>query len=481
MTQLAKTSSPGIYRAHGTKCNSTSRCDCPYVIMWRHRGRQHKETCRTFNEAREKKSLRDSVDSKPVERTRFGDYLPEWIETYAGRTQRGFSETTRPEYRRTIENFAMPRWKTLKLSEIEPRDIRELLTAMRNEGKSTSMIRKTRASLSTLFATALEDGLISSNPIRGVRIPAPLVEETPTEERAKAMTKVELATLLSAIPEDWHLFFEFMVHTGLRISEAVGLTWKHLELEDNPRVKVREQVYRGVRKKLKSGAGRRDIPLAPKMAARLIAHREAHYSGPEEPVFTSKVGTELIRGKVAENVLNPACDLVKMKWVSFHAFRHTCASLLFAEGKNIKQIQTWLGHSDPAFTLRTYITSSTTGSGEQTSSMRRSKSAAGLGPRIRRGLRPDHAPYSASDRRRVGCPPGGFNAEGPDQRARNNVSSRTHHSTGRPKHLLPITKSRAQRVAAAMSAHRSPCRPRTRRHACRRDHSTRDYQRRSRR
>jgi len=103
--------------------------------MWRHRGRQHKETCRTFNEAREKKSLRDSVDSKPVERARFGDYFPDWIETYAGRTQRGFSETTRPEYRRTIANFALPRWKTLKLSEIEPKDVRGLLMAMRNEGK----------------------------------------------------------------------------------------------------------------------------------------------------------------------------------------------------------------------------------------------------------------------------------------------------------------------------------------------------------
>jgi integrase len=29
-----------------------------------------------------------------------------------------------------------------------------------------------------------------------------------------------------------------------------------------------------------------------------------------------------------------------MRWVSFHAFRHTCASPLFANGKNIKQIQT---------------------------------------------------------------------------------------------------------------------------------------------
>lgn len=206
MTQLVRTSTPGIYRAHGNRCKGGERCTCPYVITWRHRGRQHKETCGTFNEAREKKALRDSVDSKPIDRVRFGQYFEQWIETYAGRTQRGFSETTRPEYRRTIQNHAMPRWAKWKLSEIEPKDVRELLMAMRNDGLSTSMIRKTRASLSTLFATALEDGLIGTNPIRGVRIPAPLVEEIPDEERAKALTKEELATLLSAIPEDWHLY-----------------------------------------------------------------------------------------------------------------------------------------------------------------------------------------------------------------------------------------------------------------------------------
>lgn len=355
MPELEKTSSPGIYKAHLKRCGRKGRCNCPYVIVWRHRGRQHKERCKTFNEAREKKSIRESVDSKPVERTSFGDYFAEWIESYAGRTQRGFSETTRPEYRRTIENHAVPRWRTWKLNAIEPRDVRDLLMAMRNEGKSTSMICKTRASLSTLFATALEDGLINTNPIRGVRIPAPLVDEQPEEERAKALTRAELATLLSAIPEDWHLFFEFLVHTGLRISEAIGLTWEHLELEGKPQVKVREQFYRGKRRRLKSGAGRRELPLAPRMTARLIAHKEANYSGPNEPVFTSDVGTELIRGKVAERVLNPARDLVQMPWVSFHTFRHTCASLLFANGKDIKQIQTWLGHADAGFTLNTYI------------------------------------------------------------------------------------------------------------------------------
>ena len=44
-----------------------------------------------------------------------------------------------------------------------------------------------------------------------------------------------------------------------------------------------------------------------------------------------------------------------MPWPSFHTFRHTCASLLFDSGKNVKQVQEWLGHSDPGFTLRTYV------------------------------------------------------------------------------------------------------------------------------
>jgi integrase len=41
--------------------------------------------------------------------------------------------------------------------------------------------------------------------------------------------------------------------------------------------------------------------------------------------------------------------------IAFHAFRHTCASFLFAEGRNVKQVAAWLGHADPAFTLRAYV------------------------------------------------------------------------------------------------------------------------------
>lgn len=352
---LTKTKTPGIFRRHATGCRKKGRCGCPYVVIWRHRGRQHKETCATFQEACERKAGKNVGDSRPKSKIRFGEYFPSWIESYSGLTSRGFSETTRPEYRRPIEAHALPRWRTWKLTDLEGSDVRELFGLMRREGKSTSAIKKLRAALSALFATAIEDGVVTSNPVRGVRIPPASIDDNPVEEHAKALTRADLNLLLAAVPPRWRLFFKFLTHTGLRISEAIGLRWEHIDLGERPHIKVREQFYRGERRKLKSGAGRREIPLSKGMAAQLMALRAETYRGPMSPVFPSSVGTELIRGKIAERVLNPAREAVGLTWVSFHAFRHTCASLLFNEGKNIKQVQIWLGHADPSFTLRTYV------------------------------------------------------------------------------------------------------------------------------
>jgi integrase len=58
---------------------------------------------------------------------------------------------------------------------------------------------------------------------------------------------------------------------------------------------------------------------------------------------------------VRNRVLNPARKRAGLPWVGFHAFRHTCASMLFAEGRNVVQVQRWLGHHSAAFTLATYV------------------------------------------------------------------------------------------------------------------------------
>jgi integrase len=325
------------------------------VVVWRHRGRQVRQTFRTLAEAREAKGNRDAGERRPVARTRFGDYFDDWIESYAGRTARGFSETTRAEYRRPIETHALPRWASWKTAEVEPADVRDLFGEMRRRGATTSAIKKLKAALSTMFATAVEDGQLRSNPVQGVRVPLAADDEHESERQVKALTRAELAIFLAALPENWRLFYEFLAHTGLRISEAVGLTWAHVELGERARLLVREQLYEGERKRLKSGKGRRDVPLSVGMAARLLAHRRDTFAGPDSPVFASRVGTPLRPSNIARQTLRPTRDAVGLPWVTFHTFRHTCASLLFEEERNVKQVQEWLGHADPAFTLRRYV------------------------------------------------------------------------------------------------------------------------------
>jgi integrase len=39
----------------------------------------------------------------------------------------------------------------------------------------------------------------------------------------------------------------------------------------------------------------------------------------------------------------------------FHVLRHTFASVVLAGGETITKLADWLGHADPAFTLRTYV------------------------------------------------------------------------------------------------------------------------------
>ncbi len=75
----------------------------------------------------------------------------------------------------------------------------------------------------------------------------------------------------------------------------------------------------------------------------------------------TSTGGRLNRHNLYRDVLGPAARRADLGWVTLHTFRHTCASLLFASvadggaGKNAKQVQEWLGHHSPAYTLRQYV------------------------------------------------------------------------------------------------------------------------------
>jgi integrase len=207
------------------------------------------------------------------------------------------------------------------------------------------------AVLRALFADAVEEGVLRSNPTSGVRATirrADDVGDAPT----KALTRAQLRRLLDEFPVDRRLFFEFLAHTGLRISEAIEVRWHtNLDLGQGPRLRVSRQLRSGRSTRPKSKAGLCTIPLSPGMG-----RPTATIDGPPGTLaFTILSGKQLNRSNLWRDVLRPAAVRAEVPWVGFATFRHTCASLMFDAGKNVKQVQVWLGHADPGFTVRTYI------------------------------------------------------------------------------------------------------------------------------
>jgi hypothetical protein len=73
------------------------------------------------------------------------------------------------------------------------------------------------------------------------------------------------------------------------------------------------------------------------------------------PLFPDAIGEPLHPSNLLMRAFKPAAEEAGVPWAGFHTLRHTCASRLFAEGRNAVQVQRWLGHSDPGFTLRAYV------------------------------------------------------------------------------------------------------------------------------
>lgn len=373
--KLETTNTPGIYRRHAKDCVRRGRCECSYVIRYRDRGRLRMETFPTFAEAREGKRAREGAIARgeftQPTRLTLREYAMEWIDRYQGTGRRGFREETRDEYRRLLYRYVLRYFPPgVRLVEIGPREVADYLgwlveqTSQRGGTLSDSSVHNAFKPLSACLATARREGLIRHNPAAEAALPhRPRIEDD--EDRARPFPRIEqdgetvetMELVVQLVHPGHRLMFELLAATGVRRSELIAFEGRHLHLTGPaPFVKVRQRVRRRkgqglVIGPLKSRHARRDLPIPLDMADRLAALRTA----PDALVFTTGAGTVLDPDNLHERVLSPACAEAGVEWAGFHTFRHTAASRLFAAGRNVVQVQKWLGHHSPSFTLDTYV------------------------------------------------------------------------------------------------------------------------------
>ena len=124
---------------------------------------------------------------------------------------------------------------------------------------------------------------------------------------------------------------------------------------DHAVIRVRLQRSRdGKRARIKTPAAVRDVVLMGELAQLLRkAKMASHFKRPQDPVFATGNRTSLSQ-RNATRAFEKSIDRAKLSDMTFHALRHTFASLLIAQGRDPVFVADQLGHTSPKTTLGVY-------------------------------------------------------------------------------------------------------------------------------
>ena len=279
----------------------------------------------------------------------FEDYAREWWDTYESKRLGG---NTRVDYEMNLNKHVIPYFKGKRLDEITTKDVQGFYDERADYANSTC--RHWRTLMYGIFNSAIEDGLLTKNPAKSIR----LTMSSKKKERLP-ISKEEAAGIEANLPllegKDL-LLLSILLYTGVRRGEMLGLRWEDIDFE-HKLIHIRRQITfvnnRPVEKTTKSKAGIREVPLLPELEKILLDNRPAEV----DPVHYVVDGEEALSERSFRNTWQRICKKVNMpRGVTPHVLRHTLLTQLQAAGHvDVKTLQAIAGHSKISMTMNTYV------------------------------------------------------------------------------------------------------------------------------
>lgn len=291
--------------------------------------------------------------------TTFDVPAQQWLAGVEAMVVRGVrSPTTLDVYRRMLRVHVLPGLGRLRLGELSPGRIDRFLTELHRQ-QGYSVAKMCRTVVSGVCSLLVRGDALRSNPVRDV---ARL--EQGRGHVARALSAGDVEAWLRVLDANDHArrkdlpdLVRFLLGTGVRLGEALALTWKDVDLQAGFVVvewTVVRVVGQGlVRKSTKAIASERTL-VQPTWCVELLRRRRSKAATLVGPVFPSSTGGWRDRNNVSRD-LRQARAGTSFEWFVSHTARRTVATLLDGQGLSARAIADQLGHARVSMTQDVYM------------------------------------------------------------------------------------------------------------------------------
>lgn len=283
-----------------------------------------------------------------------------WLETYKLTVKPQTYDATVTRLNRHI----MPTLGNMKVDKITASDIQMLINRLSkyyvNYTAVRSVIRK-------VLQQGVLLGLIDYNSARDIILPR---KQPNAKKKVKFIDPSDLKSFLEYLETSQHkrynlyfdaVLYQLLLSTGLRIGEACALEWGDIDLE-NGTIAINKTYNKNLKflSTAKTQSGNRVISVDKKTlrSLKLYQMRQRQLFNEvgarvSEVVFATPT-RKYFNASVRQSALDTRCKEAGIERFTFHAFRHTHASLLLNAGISYKELQYRLGHANISMTLDTY-------------------------------------------------------------------------------------------------------------------------------
>lgn len=302
---------------------------------------------------------------------RVDKYFEDWLEIYKRPNVKPITYTLQE---RNVRLNILPRWGSYRLKDISRNEYQKWVNELRGHYREGTVRR-----IHSIFSSAMNDAvhefnILRDNPIQKIKIP----KDTEKKEKVSFFTKEQLDLFLEAAKPikgakyqhsiQYLAVFTLMARSGIRIGEALALTWDDLNLDEKTLTVNKTLVYplnsTPYISTPKSKKSDRVIKLDEATVKLMKKHRVnqkevylryTNYIPTTENIVFHQQDGRWLRTNVVREYFKEVCKRSSLPILSPHALRHTHAVHLLEAGANLKYVSERLGHASVKITADTYL------------------------------------------------------------------------------------------------------------------------------